>query len=108
MRILIIILTFSILSGCATAASKGSILRAESNLNKGDYQDVISIAESSMRAYRSTYTDAQKAEMLFLKAQAYQKLDDLDGFLVTLTYIIEEFPETEHAHRAKYILSDKN
>lgn len=105
MKIFLLIIALTVFSGCSSTASKGAMSRAEKNLNKGDYQDTISIVDRAMRTYGDTYSDEQKARLLFLKAQSYQKLRDKDNYLITMSYLIKKYPETEHGYKANFILN---
>jgi len=106
MRILSIILIAIMLSGCAATASRGAISRANSNYLKGDYTDTIAISDRALRSY--DYTDEEKAELLFLKASSYMKLEDFDATVSTMKYIVDKYPDTEHGYRAVQILSRIN
>ncbi len=106
MRILLIILIAIMVSGCAATASRGAMSRANSNFLKGDYTDTIAISDRALRTY--DYTDDEKAELLFLKASSYMKLDDIDATVSTMKYIADKYPDTEHGYRAIQILSRVN
>jgi len=104
MRILSVFLILFTLSGCASLARDGSVYGAYNFFEKGEYVKTITKVEESMGMY--SHTDDQKAELLFLKMQSYQKLDDMESTVGLLRYLSEVFPKTEHGFRAQQILND--
>jgi len=102
MRILLVFLVLFTLSGCASVARDGSVYGAYNSFEKGNYLKTITRVEESMSMY--SHTDDQKAELLFLKMQSYQKLDDMESTVGILKYLAEAFPKTEHGFRAQQTL----
>lgn len=85
--------------GCASTAQKGALGLAYKNYKKGDYEDVLkwtSQAENTKEPSRE-----MKAEILFLKALALEKLERHDESQGTFKYLSEKFNDTEYGYRAK-------
>jgi len=101
MKYLVVLLVVMI-SGCTSMAKDGAIIRAYNNYNDNDCQDVISIVDRAVRVY--DYNDDRKAELLFLKAQCFEKTKDFEGALALYGYIAYTFPKTQHGFRSNLIL----
>ena len=81
MRSLWVFVLLVSLGGCASMVRSGAIMRAQDNYMDGDYQDAIGIVDRSLTSY--DYDDEGKAQLLLVKAQSYEKLNELDAALAT-------------------------
>ena len=90
-----------ILAGC-DAAQKGAIQWAYSDIEKGKYESALSNL-SSAESYKEP-TPELKAEILYLRALCYGKLERYDEAIGVLMYIIDKFPDSSYAYQAKATL----
>lgn len=102
MKHVLVLLLAVMLVGCASMVRDGAIIRAQDNFADGDYADAIAIADRALNAY--DYNDDQRAQLLFLKAASYQRMEDYQGALALYRYIAYKYPETEYGFRAATIL----
>lgn len=102
MKPVLVLIVAVMLVGCASMVRDGAIIRAHDNFEDGDYTDAIAIADRALNAY--DYNDDQRAQLLFLKAVSYQKLEDYQSALALYRYIAYKYPDTEYGFRAASIL----
>ncbi|MBU2713907.1 tetratricopeptide repeat protein [Zooshikella harenae] len=91
------------LTGCGSMARDGAFIRAQNNFSDGDFEETIEISDRALRMYE--YDNEAKAQLLFLKAQSYQKLNKSAEARTTYQFIIDKYPNTEYAYRAKQALN---
>jgi hypothetical protein len=103
MRYFIVVFLIMFVSGCASMARDGAIIRAHNNFNDGDCEDVISIADRAVRVY--DYDDDRKAELLFLKAKCLEKTKDIEGAIALHAFIAYKYPKTEYGFRSNMIIN---
>ena len=85
--------------GCAGMAQKGALGRAYSNYKKGDYEDVLALT-SQAEQYKEPSHEL-KAEILFLRALALEKLGRDEEAQGTFKFVSTKFSDTEYGFRAK-------
>jgi len=88
-----------LLCGCMSMAQRGALGRAYSNYQKGDYEDVLELT-SQAENYKEP-THRMKAEILFLKALALEKLERHEEAQGIFKYLSDKFNDTEYGYRAK-------
>ncbi len=102
--ILICILAFG-LFGCASAAQKGALSRAYSNYESGDYEDVLELTARA-ESYQEPSPE-MKAEILFLKAMALEKLGKNKEAIGLFRYLAENHGSTQYGFMAKERIKGK-
>ena len=102
MKVFAIAFLLAFLTGCASMARDGAVVRAYNNFQRGECRDVISIVDRAVRVYE--YEDERQAEMLFLKAGCMERLTDIDGAIALHAYIAHTYPETQFGFRSRRIL----
>jgi hypothetical protein len=95
-----------LITGCSSVMQGGSILQAQSSMQRGKYQKAI---DQLSQGWGYTKTNcAAGAEICYMKGVCYQKLgfyDDAEGMF---KYTVEHYPETPYGYMAKARLEDKN
>jgi len=104
LKTIAVLVIASSLCGCGTFMQKGALSSAYRNYDKRDYEDTLSLV-SQAESYASPAPEL-KAEMVFLKALALEKLEREDEAQGSLNYLVEQFPETEYGYRAKVKLKE--
>jgi len=89
-----------VLIGCSISSAGPS--RSHKAYEKGDYPEAIRLVDRALNVYE--YTDEDKANLYFIKANSYLKLNEKENALGTLTYITEQYPETESAYKSVALL----
>jgi outer membrane protein assembly factor BamD (BamD/ComL family) len=87
-----------VLAGCA-AAQRGAIIQARESLDEGDYKEALRKVVDAEK-----YTDPPpelQAEMVYLRAEAYEGLGRKDEAVGALKYVVDKFPDTSYAYQAK-------
>ncbi|WP_019029227.1 tetratricopeptide repeat protein [Colwellia piezophila] len=97
-KLLLILLLLSIV-GCSL--SSASVRIAHQLYIDGEHQDSLVKIEGALVQYKGEYSDDDKSSLLFLKAQNYSKLKQYNHAISTWLYIMDRYPDTEAAYRAK-------
>lgn len=97
-KLIICVLLFFFI-GCAGMAQKGAMGRAYSNYKKGDYEDVLALT-SQAQNYKEPSHEL-RAEILFLRALALEKLGRDQEAQGILKFLSTNFNDTEYGFRAK-------
>ncbi|MCF2948916.1 hypothetical protein L0668_12415 [Paraglaciecola aquimarina] len=98
----IIFLVISFLQvGCSLAPSAASI--SQKLYNAGEYAKSIRKANYALSTYE--YNAEEKANLVFLKAKSYAKLEQYTDAFGTIQYLMQSYPETEAFYRAKALMS---
>jgi len=79
-------------------AQKGALDRAYANFNHGDYQDVL-VHATRAESYK-THDPELRAEILFLKALALEKLNRGEESQGIFRYLVKQLPGTAYGHQA--------
>ena len=96
----IIILSLSILlCACAAQVQKGAVQLAYSNFEDRDYEDTLKYINQAENA-RTTSTEL-KAELIYLKAQTYEKMGSYDQAISLYKYLVEQHYKSQYAYLAK-------
>ncbi len=90
-----------ITTGCSLAPSAAN--RSYKAYDNGDYKESIRLVNRALSTYE--YDDLEKANLLYLKAQGYAKLNSFVDAAGVLAYILKHFPDTEAAYRATVLMS---
>ncbi len=101
-KITVILVMLAFISGCSASAQKGAIGFAYSNYQKGDYEDVLTITERA-QSYKEPSHEV-KAEILFLRALALEKLERHNEAQEIFKLLADKFNDTEYGYRAIEIL----
>lgn len=87
------------LIGCSGMAQKGALGRAYSNYKKGDYEDVLALTSQAENFKEPSHE--LKAEILFLRALALEKLERVEEAQGIFKFLSINFKDTEYGFRAK-------
>ena len=98
-RNLIICVSLIFFIGCTGMAQKGALGRAYSNYKKGDYEDVLALTSQAENFKEPSHQ--LKAEILFLRALALEKLGRDKEAQGIFKFLAANFSDTEHGFRAK-------
>ena len=96
---IIALITFIIL---LAACSDGAIIGANKLLNKGEYSAAISKALHAESKY--DYTPLQQAELYYIVAESYAKLNETEKSVAMYKSIVDSYPETKFALLSKTVL----
>jgi tetratricopeptide (TPR) repeat protein len=88
-------------AGCSLGPSAAS--RSYKAYNAGEYEESLRLTNRALSTYE--YSQEDKANLLFLKADNYVKLKQPANALGIVLYIIETYPNTEAYFRAKTLLA---
>jgi len=89
-----------LISGCSsTLAQRGALSKAYSSYDDGNYEDVLALT-SRAENYEEPSRE-MKAEIVFLKALALEKLEKQDEALGLYKYLSEQFGDTQYGYKAK-------
>ena len=92
--------------GCASTSQKNAINLAHSNFLDGDYQSTLKhIIEAEQER---KLTDEQKAELIYLKAQAYEGLGHREEAEGLYEYLKQEHPNSQYGYLANKMLESSN
>ena len=84
---------------CGGMAQNGAMLRAYKNYEKGDYEDVLALT-SQAQSFKEPSHEL-RAEILFLRALAFEKLGRDQEAQGIFKFIADNFMDTEYGYRAK-------
>jgi outer membrane protein assembly factor BamD (BamD/ComL family) len=98
-RVIFLLLISITISGCAGMAQQGALSRAYSNFQDGDYEDVIELTSNAERYQEPTHQ--MKAEIIYLKALALEKLGREKEAQGLFKYLSQEFIDTQYGFMAK-------
>jgi tetratricopeptide (TPR) repeat protein len=102
MQKLIILTLLIITSSCSTILSDGASIQAYNAHKRGNYKKAIQLVSQALEMYE--YSNEAKANMLFIKAESYARINEDTSALGVLTYIISTYPNSEAAHKASVLL----
>lgn len=85
-----------------TACSDGTIIGANKLFNKGEYAAAISKALHAESKYK--YTPLQQAELDYIVAESYAKLNEVEKSVAMYKHIVKNYPETKFALLSKTVL----
>lgn len=88
-------------TACSLAPSAAN--RSYKAYNAGNYEESLRLANRAISTYE--YTDEDKANLLFLKAESYAKLKQSSNAMGVLIYIVKTYPDSEASYRAKSLLA---
>ncbi|TXR54540.1 tetratricopeptide repeat protein [Reinekea thalattae] len=89
-----------IMSGCSLAPASAS--NSYNANDEGNYEESLRKIEYSLIKYN--YSDEDTANLMLLKADNYMKLGESAYALGVLNYVVDKYPETEAAFKAKALL----
>ena len=97
-RCLIVCILMIFYVSCAGMVQDGAMMRAYSNFQKGDYEDVLALT-SQAQHYKEPSHELM-AEILFLRALALEKLGRNQEAQGVFKFIAANFMDTEYGYRA--------
>ena len=100
-----VIVILVVISGCASQVQKGAIQLAYSNYEDRDYEDTLKYI-SQAENVRDTSAEL-KAELVYLKAQTYEKMGDYEKANSLYTYLKEQHKESQYGYLAAKRLEQK-
>lgn len=98
MKLIPLFLLVTLISGCAGIAQKGALNSAYSNFEDGDYEDVIQLTSQADNFKEPTHE--MKAEIIYLRALALEKLGREDEATGLFTYLSEDYKDTQYGYMA--------
>ena len=101
MKIMTLIFLVVILTACSS--SDGAIIGVNKLFNKGEYGAAISKALHAESKYE--YTPLQQAELDYIVAESYAKLNETDKSVAVYNHIVERYPDTKFALLSKTVLA---
>jgi outer membrane protein assembly factor BamD (BamD/ComL family) len=87
-----------VLMGCATA-QRGTMIQARSNLDEGNYKEALGKLADAEKMVAPT--PELQAEIVYLRAEAYEGLGRKDEAVGALKYLVDKFPDSSYAYQAK-------
>lgn len=105
MKKIILIVAASLVIGCASQVQKGSIQLAYSNFEARDYDDTLMYISQAENAQHTT--PELKAELTYLKAQAYEKMGEYEKANGLYLYLSEQHKESQYGYLAAKRLEQK-
>ena len=98
MKLIPILLMVALISGCAGLAQKGALNNAYSNYEDGEYEDVIQLTSQAENFHEPTHE--MKAEIIYLRALALEKMGRTDEATGLFNYLSQEFKDTQYGYMA--------
>ncbi|WP_158968663.1 tol-pal system YbgF family protein [Paraglaciecola sp. L3A3] len=89
------------LIGCSLGPSAAN--RSHKAYIAGEYAESIRLANRALSTYE--YDKEEKANLLYLKADSYAKLNRYTDAYGIIQYIFKTYPETEAFYRAKTLIT---
>jgi len=97
--IVFVAVLFINLCGCSTMAQRGALSRAYSNYEDGDYEDVLAFTSQAEKYQEPSHE--MKAEIIYLKGLALEKLERNGEAQGIFKYLSEKFSDTQYGFMAK-------
>lgn len=94
MKWMLLVVSFAFLSACGDKP-KGALNIIHSKFNNGEYEKAISKAFRAESKYE--FTDAESAELNFMIAESYFKLEEIEKARDMYKLVIDKYPETTFA-----------
>jgi tetratricopeptide (TPR) repeat protein len=90
------------LQGCAMVRT-GSFQLAQESYARGDYRDAIHKADQVLCYGRASVDE--RARAVFIKAQAYEQLSEVEQALALYAFVAKEYPRSPEAYQASMALA---
>ena len=103
---LIIIILALFIAGCAGTSQKNAVGLAHSSFLEGDYQNTLKLIVEAEQEHK--LTDELKAELVYLKAQAYDEMGERRKAEGLYEYLKAEHPNSQYGYLAGKMLESGN
>ena len=87
-----------------TACSDGAIIGANKSFSNGKYAEAITKALHAESKHN--YSPIQQAELYFIVAESYAKLNETAKAMAMYKYIVENYPETKFSLLSEAVLEN--
>jgi tetratricopeptide (TPR) repeat protein len=101
---LVLLLLVSLLTGCATTAQHGALVRAYDAFNAGAYREALGHAARA-ETYEASNPTA-KAEALLLKGRCHEALNERTEAIAAYQIVVRDHGSTAFAAKAKARLAE--